>query len=356
MYCLVEIDVVDTSGMTNKTIGSELTKIGVIGAGAWGTALAMAANRAGSCTKLWSRNENVVNSIANKRVNKAYLPDIFIDPDIEVTSDLEELRQSDFIILAVPAQNLRTMAIALADRIDEDIPLVIACKGIECGSLALMHEVLETTLPQNPILILSGPNFASEVARGLPTATTIACRDETIANQFIYAIGGRLFRPYYTDDIISTQIGGAVKNVIAIACGMAIGHGFGENAKAALITRGLAEITRLAEAKGGRRENLMGLAGMGDLFLTCSSKQSRNFSFGMHLGKYDNQISSSEKYGLVEGVATAESVATLANKLNISMPLCCAVHTVLQGKISLKTAIEQLLDRPFVMDVEQTSL
>lgn len=335
---------------------NDLTTIGVLGAGAWGTALAIAANRAGTVTRLWSRNENVIETVTTQRINKAFLPGVFIDPDIAITPDLDELRESDFIILAVPAQNLRTVIIELADRIDEDVPLVIACKGIERGSLALMHEVVQSTLPRNPILVLSGPNFAAEVARGFPTATTIACRDETIADRFIYAVGGRLFRPYYTDDIISVQVAGAVKNVIAIACGIAIGRGFGENARAALITRGLAEIMRLTEAKGGRRENLMGLAGMGDLVLTCTSTQSRNFSFGLHLGEHNDPAKSAGKYGLTEGVATAESVATLAGKLNISMPLCRSINAVLQRQVGLDEAISQLLDRPFVMDVEQSSI
>jgi glycerol-3-phosphate dehydrogenase (NAD(P)+) len=330
----------------------DVTTIGVVGAGAWGTALAIIANRTGSRTILWSRNPAVVNSIAQSRVNQVYLPDVFVDPDIRVVSDLSELRGVQYLILAVPAQQMRSVLITLADLIGIEIPLVIACKGIERGSLMLMHEVVQSVLPHNPVLVLSGPNFAVEVAKGLPAATAVAGASEEIANQLIYTIGGKYFRPYYTDDVIATEVAGAVKNVIAIACGMAMGKQYGDNARAALMTRGLAEMMRLTEAKGGRRESLMGLAGVGDLFLTCSSTQSRNFALGMQVATQTMPSSSS----LTEGVATAESVAALAARLNISMPLCSMVNNVLQNKFNLDKAIQSLLNRPFVMDVERSSL
>lgn len=336
----------------------ELTEVAVVGGGSWGTALAMLANRAGSKTVLWSRNSGLVESIREKRINHRYLPETFIDPDITVTDDLEDIRRSDFLVLAIPAQNMRAMAIHLSDRVDEDTPLVIASKGIERASLSLMHEIIADALPRNPLLVISGPNFAVEVAKGLPAATTVACKDESVANRFIYAIGGRLFRPYYTDDVVATEVAGAVKNVIAIASGITVGCGYGENARAALITRGLAEIMRLAEAKGGRRESLMGLAGIGDLTLTCTSTQSRNYRFGEYLGRQQKVIPDQDrsKFGLVEGVATAESVSKLATKLNVSMPLCQTVNAILQQEVVLEEAIEKLMDRPFVMDVEQTSM
>lgn len=337
---------------------AELTEVAVIGGGSWGTALAMLANRAGSKTILWSRNASVIQGIRERRVNRAYLPGVFIDPDIHATDDMEEVRKSDFLVLAVPAQKLRAMAIHLSDRVDEETPLVIACKGIEKGSLALMHEIIGDVLPRNPLLVLSGPNFAMEVAKGMPAATTVACKKESLANRFIYAIGGRLFRPYYTSDLITTEVAGAVKNVIAIACGIAVGCGYGENARAALITRGLAEIMRLAVAKGGRRDSLLGLAGVGDLTLTCTSAQSRNYRFGEYLGQQQKIIpdQNRSKFGLVEGAATAESVTRLSHKLNVSMPLCQTVNSILQQESGLEEAIQQLMDRPFVMDVEQTSL
>jgi glycerol-3-phosphate dehydrogenase (NAD(P)+) len=336
---------------------AEVTTVGVVGAGAWGTALAIMANRTGSRSVLWSRNPNVVSSINENRMNQAYLPGVFVDPDIEVSSDLNTLRKAQYLILAIPAQQMRAMLITLSDIIEADIPLVVASKGIERGSLSLMHEVVKDILPHNPILIISGPNFAHEVARGLPSATTVAGKDEAIANQFIYTIGGKYFRPYYTDDVVATEVAGAVKNVIAIACGMVTGMGLGDNARAALITRGLAEIMRLTDAKGGRRESLMGLAGVGDLFLTCSSVQSRNFSLGYKVARKTYEKSENTgKAALAEGVATAESVAALAYKMNISMPLCSMVNAVLQQKMALETAIQELLERPFVMDVERSSI
>ncbi len=338
---------------------NSITKISVVGTGGWGTALAIAANRAGSNATLWTRNEGLVETISKTRINTSYLPDIFIDPDIAITSDLSIIRKSDFVIMAVPAQNLRAVAIAMADVLPAETPIAVACKGIERGSLSLMHEVLRDTLPQNPVLIISGPNFAGEVGRGLPTATTVACKNDAIANQFIYAIGGKFFRPYYTDDIISTQIGGAVKNVIAIACGLAIGKGYGENARAALMTRGLAEMMRLSESMGGRRENLMGLSGMGDLVLSCSSSQSRNFSYGYRLGRGEEPVKDAQpklqsKDTLAEGVVTAESVALLSEQLSAPMPLCRAVSRIIHHNADIDKTIEGLLARPFVMDVERS--
>lgn len=336
---------------------AEVTTVGVVGAGAWGTALAIVANRTGSRAVIWSRNPNVVSSIKEHRMNQAYLPGVFVDPDIQVTSELEDLRKAQYMILGIPAQQMRPVLITLSDMIEADVPLIIASKGIERGSLSLMHEVVKDILPHNPVLVISGPNFAHEVARGLPSATTVAGAQEAIASQFIYTIGGKYFRPYYTDDVVATEVAGAVKNVIAIACGMVTGLGLGDNARAALITRGLAEIMRLTEAKGGRRESLMGLAGIGDLFLTCSSPQSRNFSLGYKIArkKFESQDGSG-KSALAEGVATAESVAALAYKMNISMPLCTMVNAVLQQKIPLESAIQELLERPFVMDVERSSI
>ncbi len=334
----------------------EVTSIGVVGAGAWGTALAITANRTGSSVTLWSRNPNVVSSIKNDRINQPHLPGVFIDPDIAITDNINELREANYLILSVPAQQMRTALIMLSDIIGVSTPLIIASKGIERGSLHLMHEVVQDILPHNPVLVLSGPNFAIEVAKGLPAATTIASKHEAIASQFSYTIGGKFFRPYYTDDVTATEVAGAVKNVIAIACGMALGKGFGENARAALITRGLAEIMRLTEAKGGRRDSLMGLAGIGDLFLTCNSAQSRNFSLGYTIACNEEGNWTDAKTALAEGVPTADSVTALATKLNISMPLCVMVNAILQKKIKIERAIQELMERPFVMDVERSSI
>lgn len=332
--------------------------IGVISAGAWGTALAILAKRAGSSVTLWSRNSAVIETIQQKRVNEVYLPDVFLDPDIAVTSNLAKVCSSTILLLAVPAQYLRATCISISDLVDVDIPLVICTKGIECGSLALMSEVIHSILPRNPLAVISGPNFADEAACGLPTATTIAAKDPALGEKLIFALGGKLFRPYYTDDVIGTQVGGALKNVIAIACGITVGKGLGQNARAALLTRGLAEMIRLCVAKGGRQETLMGLSGLGDLTLTCSSPKSRNMSLGLAIGQgkpIENILPSNEK-GLTEGVATSEAVTDLAQKLNVTLPICEAVRSIVTGKADVDTAIKSLLERPFAQEVLATDL
>ncbi len=336
----------------------ESPTVGIISAGAWGTALAVIANRAGSKVTLYSLNPNVLESIRTKRTNDAYLPGIFLDPRITVTDNLATMCASDIIILAVPSQHVRSTCIWLSDQLDSSIPIVIATKGIERGSLALMSDVVSAILPKNPIAILTGPNFASEAAKGLPTATTIACTDSAIGDQIIFSLGGKYFRPYQTDDIIGTQIGGAVKNVIAIACGIAIGRGFGENARAALITRGITEMNRLCVAKGGRQETLMGLSGVGDLVLTCSSEISRNMSLGIELGEQKQSVKTiieKRQQKLAEGIATADSVTELAKKIGISMPICKTVRDILSEEIGIDEAITNLLERQFVSEVIQTS-
>jgi glycerol-3-phosphate dehydrogenase (NAD(P)+) len=216
----------------------------------------------------------------------------------------------------------------------------------------LMSEVAKAILPNNPIAIISGPNFADEAAKGLPTATTIACAEKAVWDSLIYSIGGRLFRPYITDDIIGTQIGGVVKNVIALACGIALGKNMGENARAALVTRGFAEMSRLALAKGGRYETLMGLSGLGDLILTCGSTKSRNTAFGVSIGqgKSKEELLAISGRGAVEGVVSAESIDKLASKHGVSMPICEAVHNILYNRASVDSVINTLLERPFVSE------
>lgn len=330
------------------------TSIGVVSGGGWGTALAIAANRSGSKVSLYSANPNVLESIRKKRTNDVYLPDVFIDPNIDVSDSIGQVCESDMIVLVVPSQHMRSTCIWLSDQLDPAKPIIIATKGIERGSLALMSEVVSSILPKNPLAVLSGPNFAIEVARGLPTATTIACNDSYLADQIIYSIGGKFFRPYFTDDMIGTQIGGAVKNVIAIACGIAIGRGFGENARAALITRGIAEMARLCVAKGGRQETLMGFSGVGDLILTCGSQISRNMSLGIELGRKKESVKAiieNTQKKLAEGVATSDSVHELASSIGISMPICKAVYGIISGAMGIDQAIAGLLERPFVAEV-----
>lgn len=339
-------------------MAEEAVSIGILGAGAWGTTLAILARRAGSNVKLWTRNMNVLESITENRTNDIYLPDVFIDPAIEVTDDISRASDKDIILLCVPSQHIRATCILLSDKIATSVPIVIATKGIERGSLSLMSEVVQSVVPHNPLVVLTGPNFAYEAAKGLPTATSIACADEKIGNSILYALGGKYFRPYLTDDLIGAQIGGAVKNVIAIACGIALGRGFGENARAALITRGLAEIGRLCAAKGGRQQTLMGLSGLGDLVLTCGSTTSRNMHLGLLIGqgKPVAELISGSFKGLAEGIVTSESVAELAEKLGVSMPICRMVRDVLYANADIDKSIQSLMERPFVSEALQTSL
>lgn len=332
---------------------SDQAHFGVIGAGGWGTALSVVANRGGSKVTMWTRNENVIQVVNDKRVNELYLPDVFIDPDITITDHLPAVcQQTNFLILTVPAQSIRPICISLSDQLPSGIPVIIASKGIERGSLSLMSEVVRGILPENPVLALSGPNFAKEVAMGLPSATVIAGQDRTIAEKVIYAIGGKFFRPYYCDDIIGVQIGGAIKNVIAIASGIATGKGLGENARASLITRGLAEMSRLVKIKGGKEETLSGLSGFGDLILSCTSTSSRNMALGYAIGegKKIADLLPGKTSGLAEGVTTAESIHQLSHKLGVSMPICQTVHEILEGVTDVDNAIELLLSRPLVSE------
>jgi len=291
----------------------------------------------------------LLKSINGERYNYVYLPGIFIDPAITVTDDLDAACDCDVMILCVPAQALRTICIALSDRLPPPLPLVLASTGIERGSMLLMSELVSSILMENPIAVLSGPNFADEAAKGLPTATAIACADAVLGERLMYAVGGKMFRPYLTDDIIGTQIGGAAKNVIAIACGIVEGAKLGENAKAALITRGLAEISRLCRAKGGKPQTLMGLAGIGDLMLTCGSATSRNMSLGLNLGKGMpiKDALNNARFGVIEGVATAESIIQLAHNLGVEMPISQAVYNILHREQNVEDTIEQMLERPF---------
>lgn len=332
---------------------NEVVHVGVIGSGAWGTALAVLANRASSRVKLWTRNANVLESMRDRRYNEVYLPGVFIDPGVEITNDLSEACNVDVLILCVPSQSLRSTCIAISDLLAPDVPVLIATKGIERGSLLFMSELVSGILTENPVSVLSGPNFADEAAKGLPTATTIACADPALGERLMYVMGGKFFRPYLTDDLIGTQIGGSVKNVIAIACGITLGCELGENARAALITRGLAEMARLCAAAGGKYQTLMGLSGIGDLMLTCNSTKSRNMSLGLELGRGIpvEEVLSKPRYGVTEGVFTAESVTHLAQNLGVAMPICNAVNGILCGKLNVKETIQHMLDRPFAAEL-----
>lgn len=329
-------------------MSSAYSHLGVVGAGAWGTALALLANRAGTRTTLFTRNDYVIQSVTETRMNAAYLPDAFLDPSINITSNMAELSACDAVLVSIPAQSLRTVVITISDLVSSQTPIILATKGIERGSLLLMSEVTQSIMPINPLAVISGPNFAVEAAAGLPTATALATHHSHVAEQISYMMSGKFFRVYTNDDPIGTQIGGALKNVLAIACGIAIGRGLGENARAALLTRGLVEIGRLARAKGGREETLMGLAGLGDAMLSCSSEKSRNYALGVAIGKGGDAkpATSTGRGTLHEGVATAESAFHLAQKLGVNMPIINVVNDVLRGQLPVTGAIEKLLERP----------
>jgi glycerol-3-phosphate dehydrogenase (NAD(P)+) len=331
-------------------MGGHNMHVGVVGSGGWGTALGMLANRAGSCVTLWTRNTQVIESIQQHRENAQYLPDMFVDPSIAVTDDLQALSQCNVLVMAIPAQSMRTVAISLSDIVPSNVPLVIATKGIERGSLMLMSEVIASILPHNPYAIISGPNFAREAAQGLPTAAVLATHNPAVAEKITFCLGGKYFRLYTNDDPIGVQVGGALKNVLAIAAGIVEGRGLGENARAALITRGIAEIARLARAKGGQEDTLMGLSGFGDILLSCTSPKSRNYALGVRLGQHADKdigmLLGGRSGGLTEGVATAESVTQLARKLGVAMPIAFAVHDILTGASDVPTLISRLLERP----------
>jgi glycerol-3-phosphate dehydrogenase (NAD(P)+) len=325
-----------------------MTRLAVIGGGAWGTALAAVACRAGSDTIIWARDPAIAASIGERHENPVYLPGIALDPAIRATSDLAEaLARADAALLVVPAQFLREVLTALAVHLPAMLPLLLCAKGIETGSLKTMSELVAELCPGNRLAVLSGPSFASEVARGLPTAVTIASRDADLANLFVTALGSPMFRPYLSEDPAGVEIGGAVKNVLAIACGIVDGLGLGDNARAALITRGLAEMTRLGVAKGARPETFAGLSGLGDLVLTCGGTQSRNHRLGAALGRgqsLDEALAG--RRSVVEGVASAASITALAARLGIEMPIAAAVDAVLHHGMAIAPMIEGLLARP----------
>ncbi len=330
-----------------------ISKVTILGAGAWGTALALAARRAGRKVTLWARNAELAQTIATKARNPAYLPGIELDKQIIATHNLAEAAgKADVLLLVCPAQHLRALCGQLAGLKESAAPLVICAKGIEQQSGLLPSEVVAETLPGRSLAVLSGPSFASEVARSLPTAITLACADATTGAALVKALGSKAFRPYLAADVTGAQVGGAVKNVIAIACGIAMGLRLGDNARAALITRGLAEIARLNAALGGRPETMQGLSGLGDLMLTCSSMSSRNYSLGFALGEDMSltEILGSRK-SVSEGIYTASAVVELAARHGIEMPISTAVDRVLRDQSAIEEAIETLLARPFKAEV-----
>jgi glycerol-3-phosphate dehydrogenase (NAD(P)+) len=324
-----------------------MKRVGVIGGGAWGTALAQVCARAGLETLLWAREPEVVESVNANHENRVFLAGVALEPSIRATANYGDLCDSDFILAVPPAQHLRAALTAFAPHCRKAAPIVLCSKGVEQGSLKLMTEVLAETIPKAPAAVLSGPSFAGEVARGLPTAVTLACPDEELGRQLAEAIATPTFRPYLATDMTGAEAGGAVKNVLAIGCGIVEGRGLGRSAHAALITRGFAEITRLAVALGGEAETVAGLCGLGDLVLTCSSPQSRNMSVGLALGEGQTlEQALAGKVSVAEGVASAPAVRELSKKLGVDTPICEAVAAILAGEIAVDTAIQGLLSRP----------
>ncbi len=326
---------------------ANLTHAGVIGGGAWGTALAQVCARAGLSVTLWAREAEVVEAVNASHENTLFLSGVALDSRITATDQMADLASCDLILAVAPAQHLRSVLASLAAVARPGLPVVLCAKGVEQGSLKLMTEVAAEVIPQAAIAVLSGPSFAGEVASGLPTAVTLACADEALGRTLAETLATPTFRPYLADDLLGAEIGGAVKNVLAIACGIVEGRGLGRSAHAALITRGFAEMTRMAVALGGRPETVAGLCGLGDLVLTCSSPQSRNMSVGLALGQGQTlEAALSGKLSVAEGVASAPAVRALAAKLGVEAPICEAVAAILAGEVEVDAAIASLLSRP----------
>jgi len=325
-----------------------MRRVTVIGGGAFGTAMAAVAARAGARVTIWALEPEVVESINVGHENPVYLKGVPLDAGISASGDFSAACEgAEIVLLVPPAQHLRAVGASVHGAMGHDAPIAICSKGIEQRTGQLMSEVASEVLPGRTIGALSGPTFADELALGRPSAVTLAFADEATGAFVAESLRSRTFKPYTTDDVIGTQIGGAVKNVLAIAVGLATGLGLGENNRAAIITRGLAEMARFGLARGARLETLMGLSGMGDLVLTCVSLKSRNTSLGAELanGRTLAEITA-ERRSVAEGVSTASALVALSGELNIEMPITRAVHSVLSLGASPREAMDELLDRP----------
>jgi glycerol-3-phosphate dehydrogenase (NAD(P)+) len=321
-----------------------IQSIAVLGGGAWGTALAQTGARAGRRVTLWEFDAGNAEHLTNKRESR-FLPGVKLEDSIKVTRALAEAARADAVLLVVPAQAMRSVVKSLAQTVPHGTPLIACAKGIEHGTHKFMTEIIAECAPNAVPAILSGPSFAADVARGLPTAVTIAAEDAGIAEALAHAMNSGTFRPYHSSDVRGVELGGAIKNVLAIASGIVTGRGLGASASAALITRGFAELARFGKAYGARTETMMGLSGLGDLVLTCSTPQSRNFSFGIALAKGDRPDGAAHGK-LAEGAFTAPVLLEMAREKNVEMPISTAVAAVLAGKMTVDEAIESLLARP----------
>ena len=319
-------------------------KIGVIGGGAWGTALAQVVTADGSETLLWAREPEVVDAINRSHENSLFLPGITLNPTIRATSDMAGLRDCDAWLVVTPAQHTRSV---LEEAGPCEKPILLCAKGIEEATGELLHQIARQVCPGAQVAVLSGPTFADEVARGLPTAVTLAAEDPDLAQRLRDRIAQPTFRIYLSDDVAGAEIGGAVKNVLAIACGVVEGAGLGQNARAALIGRGFAEMTRFGLAYGARRETLAGLSGLGDLVLTCSSTSSRNYSLGVGIGQGRSAAELlADRKTVAEGAFTAPVLARLAREKGIDMPIVEAVDALIAGRADVGQVLGALLSRP----------
>jgi glycerol-3-phosphate dehydrogenase (NAD(P)+) len=320
-------------------------RIAVLGGGAWGTALANVTARAGRTVTLWEHEAANAEQLARNRESR-FLPGVRIEESIAVTRDLAQAAAADAVLLVVPAQAMRSVVKALGKAIAPRTPVIACAKGIEHGTCKFMTEIIAECAPNAVPAILSGPSFAADVARGLPTAVTLAAQDEALAYDLAKALASRTFRPYQSSDVRGVEIGGAAKNVLAIASGIVAGRGLGFSASAALTTRGFSELVRFGRSYGARTETMMGLSGLGDLILTCSSPQSRNFTFGVNLGRGQPPNDIQGTTGLAEGAFTAPVLLEMARQKGIDMPISSAVAALLAGQMSVDEAIESLLTRP----------
>ena len=323
-----------------------MSRISIIGAGAWGTALAQVYAEAGHDVTLWAREESLAQTIHREKSNPTYLPGARLNGSIRATSDLSRALKEDILLSVVPAQHTRSIMEQMKPHLRADQIIVICAKGIEIHSRRLLTDVVREYC-SNSVAVLTGPSFASDLVAGKPTAATLACSDKQMAERLQSALSSKTLRLYSSDDLVGAQIGGAIKNVIAIACGMIEGLDLGESARAALVTRGLVEIARLTVALGGKRETLMGQCGVGDLMLTCASQQSRNFSFGYQMGRGKSvEDILAERKSVTEGVHTARAAVQLARDFDVDMPIVENVHECIEHKLSIRDAITAILDRP----------
>lgn len=331
----------------------ELQTIGIVGGGAWGTALATVARYAGRDVLLWAQEPETVAAINGTHTNPAYLPGVDLDPAIEATAQVSEVATCDALLIVSPAQHLRDVLGSLRPFVRQGQPLVLCCKGIEQTTGLLMSQVAAAVVPDATVAVLSGPSFAAEVARQKPAAVTLATREENLGRDLSHALRSPAFRCYWSGDVLGAEIGGAVKNVYAIAAGIVVGKELGRSAQAGLITRSFAEMARFGVALGAALETLIGLSGLGDLVLTCGSDQSRNMSLGVALaqGASTGEVLS-QRLSVTEGVATAQAMMEIARARGIELPIAEAVQAVVSGETSVDAAIGALLSRPLRSETE----